>query len=205
MNPKTKEHWDKVYQTKSAEEVSWFQDTPTTSMELINKFSTSKDCALIDVGGGASCLIDHLLLNGFKNTTVLDISDHGLNHSKKRLGEKKNQVQWIVQDIRDLNNKGKYDLWHDRALFHFLNSTEEKQTYLKTLKSSLTKNGVAIIYTFSEEGPLKCSGLLTSRYDQETMVELFKPFFECIHFQKETHLTPTNKQQLFNIWAFKLT
>ena len=203
MKLKAKEHWDKVYQTKSPKEVSWFQENPAISIELINRFAPNKENALIDVGAGASCLIDHLLLNGFKNTTILDISEHGLNYSKERLGDQQKLVKWIVQDILYLETQIKYELWHDRALFHFLNSLEEKKAYIKNLNSCLKKGGTAILFTFSEEGPLKCSGLDITRYDQKTMINLFNPYFECIHFQKETHITPAKKDQHFNIWVFQ--
>ena len=200
---KTKEHWENVYKTKSPKEVSWFQENPELSMNLINRFVQNKESALIDVGGGASRLIDHLLLGGFNNTTILDISENALNHSKKRLGSNKNSVQWLVQDVRELNIPTKFDVWHDRALFHFLNSIDEKKAYFKNLDSCLKSSGFVILFTFSEEGPLKCSGLEITRYDRETMVELIGPHFKCIHFQNETHLTPANKEQNFNIWVFQ--
>ena len=200
---KAKEHWENVYKTKSPKEVSWFQESPEVSMNLINRFAQSKESALIDVGGGASRLIDQLLLEGFNNTTVLDISEFALNHSKERLGENKSQVNWITQDIKEFTTQKKFDIWHDRALFHFFNSQEEKKSYLKNLDLSLKKGGFAILFAFSEEGPLKCSGLEITRYDESAMVSLFEPNFKCIHFQKETHLTPANKKQHFNIWVFQ--
>ena len=203
MKHKSKEHWENVYQTKSPKEVSWFQETPELSMALIKRFAKNKESALIDVGGGASHLIDHILSNGFKNPTVLDISEHALNYSKKRLGNSKSDVNWLVQDIRDLNIQKKFDIWHDRALFHFLNSSEEKNSYLKNLKRFLKADGFVILFAFSENGPLKCSGLEITRYDEKTMIELLAPHFKCIHFQKESHLTPGNKEQKFNIWVFQ--
>ncbi|MBG09459.1 MAG: SAM-dependent methyltransferase [Halobacteriovoraceae bacterium] len=172
-------------------------------MNLINRFAQSKNSALIDVGGGASRLIDQLLLEGFNNPTVLDISEYALNHSKERLGKNKSQVNWVIQDIKEFTIHTKFDIWHDRALFHFLNSQDEKKSYLKNLDLSLKKGGVAILFTFSEDGPLKCSGLEITRYDESSMVSLFGPNYKCIHFQKETHLTPANKKQHFNIWVFK--
>tara|TARA_Y100001954_G_scaffold154325_1_gene164160 strand:+ start:663 stop:1280 length:618 start_codon:yes stop_codon:yes gene_type:complete len=200
---KEKAHWENVYQTKSPNQVSWFQEEPKLSMILINRFAQNKESSLIDVGGGASRLIDQLLVNGFNNTTVLDISENALNHSKERLGCVKKNVKWVVQDIKDLSIQTKFDIWHDRALFHFLNSSEEKKAYLKNLEANLNPGGIVILFTFSEEGPLKCSGLEITRYDQKTMIELIGPHFKCLHFQKETHQTPLNNEQNFNIWVFK--
>ena len=136
-------------------------------------------------------------------TPPSSIYQNTLNHSKERLGEKKYQVQWVVQDIRNLKSGAAYDLWHDRALFHFLNSMEEKKDYLERLKDSLKTNGLAILSTFSEEGPLKCSGLEITRYNKNDLTDLFSQLFQCIHFEKETHLTPSKKEQHFNIWVFK--
>ena len=200
-NESSKEHWDKVYTTKGPQEVSWTQDTPTTSLEMIHALPLSKDASIIDLGGGDSSLVDHLLDKGFYNLTVLDISIKALEKAQKRLGEKANQVKWIVSDITHFEPKTQYDLWHDRAAFHFLTGSQQIEKYISTIKKSVT--GYLVLSTFSTSGPLKCSGLPIIQYNEQTLSTLVRPDFEKINCKQIDHITPFDTVQNFLFCSFK--
>lgn len=194
----SKEHWEKVYSTRQTTEVSWFQQHAATSMRLIAEAGISHDAALIDVGGGASTLVDDLLGQGFNSVTVLDISAAALAAAKERLGEKASRVQWIEASITDARlSFHAYDLWHDRAVFHFLTSPEERQAYMATLRNALKPGGYVVIFTFADDGPTKCSGLPVMRYSIQQLQAEFGATFRTLDSGRETHVTPAGNEQRF--------
>src|SRR5688572_25228302 len=158
------DHWNLIYQTKQPDEVSWTQEIPQASLDLIHSFNLSKTAAIIDVGGGDSKLVDYLLKEGFENISVLDISEVALEKAKERLGAKAEKVNWIVADITEFQPKQTYDLWHDRATFHFLTSEEQISKYLEIARKAIKPGGFLVVGTFSTEGPEKCSGLEIKQY-----------------------------------------
>jgi len=196
-----KEHWEKVYLAKQPNEVSWTQEIPKTSLELIRSFDLPKTSRIIDVGGGDSKLVDHLLDEGFIDITVLDISANAIERAKKRLGNKSQNVKWIVGDITEFEPGTNFDLWHDRATFHFLTTSEQVAKYAVIAGSCV--NGYLIISTFSESGPKKCSGLDIKQYSEENLTDEFKNEFEKIRCLTEDHVTPFNTIQNFLFCSFK--
>ena len=193
-----KKHWEEIYTTKELQDVSWYQMTPETSLQLINKLKLTKNASIIDIGGGDSLLVDHLLDLGYTDITVLDISQQAIDKAKKRLGERLTEVTWIVTDITDFTSQKCYDLWHDRAAFHFLTAQNDINTYASTLSQSIQGNGTAIIGTFSKSGPKKCSGIDIKQYSQNEFEMVFGETFSTKGFINVDHLTPTKKEQNFN-------
>jgi len=198
-----KKHWENIYQTKKHEDVSWYQPNPETSLNFIEEFGIAKDARIIDVGGGDSFLVDHLLGLGFTNLTVLDISEAALQRAQKRLGEHAHLVNWIVADVTQYTASEKFDLWHDRAAFHFLTDEVEIRNYLKNVQQSLTDQGVFVVGTFSEEGPTKCSGIDIKQYSEKSMSTLLSKTFEKIKCVAVDHKTPADKIQNFVFCSFK--
>lgn len=198
-----KSHWEKVYTTKQLNEVSWYQPTPQVSLDFINELNIPKDAAIIDVGGGDSFLVDRLLSLGYSDITVLDISETAINRARLRLGDKANLVNWIISDISEFIPERKFDLWHDRAVFHFLTSEKEIKKYLETASTSLSKEGKIVIGTFSEYGPEKCSGLPVKQYSEENLVVTIKKWFQKIKCIHTDHITPFNTVQNFLFCSFK--
>ena len=196
-----KEHWEKVYLGKQPDEISWAQEFPKTSLELIHSFNLPKTAKIIDVGGGDSKLADHLLEEGFTDITVLDISANAIERAKKRLGNKSQKVKWIVGDIIEFEPGIGFDLWHDRATFHFLNTREQVAKYADIAKGCVT--GYLIISTFSQSGPEKCSGLDVKQYSEESLTDEFKNEFEKIRCVTEDHVTPFDTIQNFLFCSFK--
>ncbi|WP_034058382.1 class I SAM-dependent methyltransferase [Lacinutrix jangbogonensis] len=196
-----KKHWETVYETKNPDQVSWTQQTPKTSLKFIKSFGIKKTASIIDIGGGDSKLVDNLLAEGFTNITVLDISAQALEKAKKRLGEKANQVHWIVCDITEFEPNTTFDVWHDRAAFHFLTTDTQIKKYIKTARASVS--GFLTIGTFSENGPEKCSGLKIKQYNEEELALKFKDGFDKIKCVTEDHLTPFNTTQNFLFCSFK--
>ncbi len=203
MNINLENHWQEVYQKKNENEVSWFQKTPKISLEFISSLNLNLNSKIIDVGGGESRLVDNLLDLGYTNVSVLDISSKSIEKTKKRLGLRSKLVNWIVSDINDFKPKYKYDLWHDRAAFHFLKNRFEINNYVKLLKSYLNVDADLIIATFSENGPLKCSGLEVSRYSKNSISNLFKNDFNLIESKISIHNTPFDTTQEFLFTKFK--
>ena len=162
-----KTHWENIYGTRKLTDVSWYQPKPEASLNYIAEWGLRKNVHIIDVGGGDSFLVDFLLSEGYSNITVLDISEKALEKAKSRLGEKANLVTWIVTDAASFRPNYKYDLWHDRAAFHFLTDETDISNYLKTLEDSINPGGYVILGTFSEKGPLKCSGIEIKQYSVE--------------------------------------
>lgn len=205
MKYDAKEHWENIWTTKKSNEVSWYQEYPKTSINLILPTNPSKDAKIIDVGGGDSNLAETLLDLGFKNITVLDISANALERAKKRLGNKSSMITWIESDILEFENDNRYDIWHDRALLHFLTSEENLKNYVKLVKQHVMQGGYLIISTFSTKGPIKCSGLDTRQYSKESIKELFSNEFEHIKSFEEEHVTPRGMGQIFTWNVFRKT
>ena len=197
----SKNHWETVYETKSPSEVSWTQRIPKTSLDFIESFDLPKTAAIIDVGGGDSNLVDHLLALGYENVTVLDISAKSIERAKERLGSLAEKVTWIVSDITDFQPKIKYSIWHDRAAFHFLTQDSQKEKYLDLVNQAV--EDYLIIATFSEDGPLKCSGLEIQQYSEKSLEEQFDQKFDLIESKIEDHQTPFNTIQNFIFGIFK--
>ena len=196
-----KKHWETLYASKAPNEVSWTQAVPTTSLEIIRSFDLDKTVKVIDVGGGDSTLVDYLLEEGYENITVLDISAKAIERAKKRLGKIADKVNWIVSDIIEFDPSTTYDLWHDRAVFHFLTTPEEISKYVHIVRQSVSEH--LIIATFSENGPKKCCGLDIKQYSQKELVQAFKHGFEKVHCQLEDHVTPFGTSQNFLFCSFK--
>ena len=195
----TKSHWEKIYSEKSPQEVSWTQEIPETSIEFFNEFKLSKTSPIIDVGGGESKFVDYLLAEGYKNISVLDISENAIKRAKDRLGEKSKNIEWIVCDINDFNPKKKYALWHDRAVFHFLTSNVEINRYVENVKLN-SEN--FIVGTFSTSGPKKCSGLEISQYDKNLLSKLFEESMTINKVEYINHITPFETTQNFIFCSF---
>jgi trans-aconitate methyltransferase len=196
-----KTHWNTVYQTKQPNEVSWTQEEPTTSLELINKCNLPKTAKIIDIGGGDSNLVDFLLEQGFENITVLDISEKAIEKAKLRLGKLAEKVKWIVSDITEFQPKESYDIWHDRATFHFLTQDEHIEKYKQIVRMNV--NQFLIIATFSNNGPLKCSGLEIKQYKIEDLVTQFSEGFSIMDGFYKDHETPFGTIQNFVFCQFK--
>lgn len=197
-----KKHWQDIYQNKSPLEVSWYQKKPTLSLELIHHARLAREDSIIDVGGGASLLVDHLQAEGFTNLAVLDISEQALASAKERLGETAEGITWLTEDVTDFTPPRQFSLWHDRAVFHFLTEQVDRQNYLKTLKQALKPNGQLIIAAFAVGGPEKCSGLEIVQYDAKKLGAELGQYFELLEEGGETHLTPTNHEQQFAYFRY---
>ncbi len=198
-----KQHWERVYNTKQFTEVSWYQPTPTVSLDFVKEFSVTKDAAIIDVGGGDSYFADHLLNLGYTNITVLDISEAAINRAKSRLGVKAGLVNWVVSDITAFVPDRRFDFWHDRAAFHFLTSAEQINKYLAIANKALSSSGKIVVGTFSESGPSTCSGLPIKQYSESALTLLIKKWFQKIKCIHTDHITPFNTIQKFLFCSFK--
>lgn len=198
-----KSHWEKVYNTKQLTEVSWYQATPRVSLDFMLELGISKSASIIDVGGGDSYLVDHLLKDGFTDIAVLDISETAILRAKKRLGKNSEKVNWIVSDINDLSIEKKFDFWHDRAAFHFLITEEQVEKYISVAQKHIAENGRMIIGTFSDEGPKKCSGLPVKQYSGRSLSSVLKNRFDKIKCITVDHITPSDKIQNFLFCSFK--
>jgi 2-polyprenyl-3-methyl-5-hydroxy-6-metoxy-1,4-benzoquinol methylase len=196
MNPKM--HWEKVYNTKAPNEVSWYQPHLETSLALISRAAGANSASIIDVGGGESTLVDDLLARGYPNITILDISQTAIDVTKERLKELADRVQCIVGDVTKLElPRGTYDVWHDRAVFHFLTGTEERRAYVRQVAHAVRPGGHVIVSTFGPEGPTRCSGLDVARYDADSLHEQFGARFRLMESAKELHQTPFGTTQQF--------
>ncbi|MBI5560592.1 MAG: class I SAM-dependent methyltransferase [Deltaproteobacteria bacterium] len=202
MGSLTKEHWEKVYETKSSNELSWFQSYPKTSVELISGLNLPKTAAIIDVGGGDGRLVGALLKQGFVNLHVLDISARAIERAKARLRGKADGVIWIVSDITEFSTEIRFDLWHDRAAFHFLVDETQIGKYIETANKNIREGGCLMIGAFSEKGPKRCSGLDVRRYSETAMAERLKGGFEKIRCVEEDHTTPSGACQNFLFCGF---
>ena len=197
------QHWDKVFATKQETEVSWYQQKPQTSINFFIENNISKEDKIIDIGGGDSYLIDNLLEMGYHNLFLLDISVNAIERIKNRLGTKSEKVTFIVSDILDFNPETTFDVWHDRASFHFLTSENDISIYKKLILNSIASNGFLFLGTFSENGPLKCSGLAISQYSEAKFETIFSSDFVKINCFEENHQTPFDTTQNFIFCTFK--
>jgi len=198
-----KKHWNNIYQTKSLDEVSWYQQVPATSLDFVERFNLPKTVKIIDIGGGDSFLVDHLLDMGYQDITVLDISEEAIERAKKRLGSRADKVEWIIADAADFQASDKYDLWHDRAALHFLTNEKEIQSYVSTLTTSVNPEGYIIMGTFSENGPKQCSGIDIKQYSENSLTDRLKHFFEKIRCITIDHKTPSGSIQNFIFCSFR--
>ena len=193
-----KAHWEKVYTTKAPDAVSWYRRHLETSLALIERAAVACSASIIDVGGGESTLVDDLLLRGYKNITVLDISQSAIDLTKRRLGSAAERVHWLVADITETElDPRSYDLWHDRAVFHFLTAREQRIAYVRQVARGVKPGGHIIVSTFGPEGPTKCSGLEVMRYDADSLHEEFGARFRLVESSKELHQTPFETTQQF--------
>ncbi len=193
-----KEHWGKVYSSKAPEAVGWFQERAQLSLDLIKATGFGTDAAIIDVGGGASRLVDDLVARGYVDLTVLDLSAAALNAARQRLGEQQKMVRWIEADITEVELPAQhYDIWHDRAVFHFLTAAEQRAAYVRAVLRSVKPGGHVIVATFAEDGPEQCSGLLVVRYRPDELHNEFGEAFTLLKHQKEVHRTPFGTEQQF--------
>lgn len=197
------DHWNTIYSTKTENEVSWFQIYPKTSMEFVDLFHLPLDANIIDVGGGDSHFVDALLDKGFENIWVLDISANAIERAKQRLGERALKVHWIVSDVVNFEPPVQFDLWHDRAAFHFLTSEDNIYKYVSIAKDAIKNDGYLVLGTFSEKGPKKCSGLEIKQYSEVSMSARFEIAFDRIKCVREDHPTPFNTMQNFLFCSFR--
>ncbi len=194
----SKEHWDKVYSTKPTDGVSWYQEHAESSLRLIQQTGVSSSAEIIDVGGGASTLVDDLIKKGFIRLSVLDLSAAALAATKQRLGNHANEVKWIEGDITEVPLPPlSYDVWHDRAVFHFLTDEAERAAYVEAVLRCVKPGGFVIVATFSEDGPTQCSGLPVKRYTADELHDEFGAPFELLRHEKEEHRTPFGTTQNF--------
>jgi len=192
-----KTHWETVYHDRSPNEVSWYQAQPALSLQLIRNTRISPDDAVIDVGGGASTLVDCLCRQGFTRLAVLDISATALDHAKQRLGDKAGSVEWYAEDIVNFHPPHLFSLWHDRAVFHFLTDRDDRRRYVDVMKQALKLNGHLIMATFAVGGPTRCSGLDIVQYDAKKLMGELGEGFRLAEEQTEIHITPAQKEQRF--------
>ena len=197
MNNNLKNHWENIYQNKNEDEVSWLQITPDTSIDIINTIKITKQSKIIDVGSGRSRLFKTLIEQGYNNLTYLDISESAAKKSKIFLGEQSKKIEWIVEDVLNFEPKQNFDVWHDRAVFHFLTDQNQIKKYVDLVSRNISNNGYLIIGTFSEQGPLKCSGLEVSRYSKSLIKTTFSESFNLLNSFKIDHSTPFNTTQNF--------
>lgn len=201
MDTIRKNHWDTIYETKNPGQVSWTQDIPKTSLDFIHSFGLTKTAKIIDIGGGDSKLVDYLLDEGFENITVLDISAKALDKAKQRLGAKAQKINWVVSDITEFKPDTTFDIWHDRATFHFLTTSEQVGKYMDTARNYVS--GFLTIGTFSDNGPTKCSGLDIKQYAEETLTKELQNGFDKLRCVTEDHTTPFDTTQNFLFCSFK--
>jgi SAM-dependent methyltransferase len=193
-----KDHWEKVYSTKAADAVSWFQPHADLSLDLVKATGAGLDAAIVDVGGGASTLVDDLAGEGYRDLTVLDLSGAALDTARKRMGRLADSVQWIEADITKAEFPvGRFDIWHDRAVFHFLTDPADRAAYVRSVLRSVKSGGHVIVATFAEDGPLQCSGLPVMRYRPDELHDEFGAAFTLLKHQREVHQTPFGAMQQF--------
>lgn len=194
----SKKHWEQIYSTKAPTQLSWYQLHPRLSLQYIQNTGVGKTGHIIDVGGGASTLVDHLLDDGFQQITVLDISAEALEIAQQRLGQRAGSVNWLEANITQTTLPGhKYDVWHDRAVFHFLTEREDRNRYIHAVREAVKPGGHVIVATFASDGPERCSGLEVTRYDSQSLHNEFGADFELLDSTHEDHHTPFGTEQKF--------
>jgi SAM-dependent methyltransferase len=200
----TRDHWDQIYTTKATDRLGWYKPHLRTSFSWITKLGLPLDAPIIDVGGGTSTLVDDLLDNGYQSLTVLDISEKALSAVRERLGKESDLVSWLTADITSLELPAEeFELWHDRAVFHFLTDPGGRRSYRENLMTALKPNGHVIIGTFAPEAPPKCSGLPVQRYSLQKLVDEFGPEFKLVDHLKELHVTPGGVEQMYLFCHFR--
>ncbi|HEY5186270.1 MAG TPA: class I SAM-dependent methyltransferase [Actinomycetes bacterium] len=190
-------HWEQVYETRLTDEVSWYQAEPSISRRLVAGATHGADAAVVDVGAGASRLVDLLLEDGFTDLTVLDVSSRALAVLQERLGQRSGQVTWVRNDVLDWQPDRTFDVWHDRAVFHFLTDPQDRSRYVGLVRRAVAAHGIVIVATFATDGPTHCSGLPVTRYDAAGLAEAFGGEFELDHSEREEHATPSGAVQPF--------
>jgi 2-polyprenyl-3-methyl-5-hydroxy-6-metoxy-1,4-benzoquinol methylase len=196
-------HWETVYSTKAEDQVSWFQESPSISLELIRATQAAKDAAIIDIGGGASRLADALLGEGYRAITALDLSASALDAAKQRIGSSSNKIDWIVADVTSWTPARMYEVWHDRAAFHFLTEPSDRAAYVDRLRRAVVAGGHVIIATFALDGPERCSGLPVQRYDGKSLAAELGSEFELVETRGDVHRTPWESTQSFQFSRFR--
>jgi 2-polyprenyl-3-methyl-5-hydroxy-6-metoxy-1,4-benzoquinol methylase len=203
MSTSEKQHWEKVYGSKAEDDVSWFQTYPKTSMDFVGSLPVDLSANIIDIGGGDSRLVDALLDKGYQNIWVLDISTASIEKAQKRLGDDAAKVHWIVSDVTEFVPPVKYQVWHDRATFHFLTTEDKIASYISIAEDAIHPCGYLVLGTFSENGPTKCSGLEIKQYSESAMAARFENSFEKLRCIIEDHQTPFNTTQNFTFCSFR--
>jgi SAM-dependent methyltransferase len=198
-------HWQNVYTTKGEKEVSWFQERPEISLEFIAATRAGPNSAIVDIGGGASRLVDALLDEGYRKLTVLDLSEAALTASRERLGPRAKMVTWVAADVTTWRPSERYDVWHDRAAFHFLTDEKDRQAYVSRIEEALRQGGEAIIGTFALNGPQRCSGLPVARYDGRGFATVLGPKFRLLASREDEHRTPWAAPQVFQFSRFSFS
>lgn len=197
VNTSRQSHWQRVYTNKQPTGVSWYQPVPKKSLQLIRKTGIAASAPILDVGGGDSTLVDHLLSENYADVTVLDVSGKSLERSRARLGDPADDVHWIESDVTTFEASRRYSLWHDRAVFHFLTDPAERSLYIDSVVRTLAPGGHLLLATFGPEGPEQCSGLPVQRYDVETLKGLLEGRFDLAGHELDLHVTPTGSSQQF--------
>lgn len=203
MMKEAKTHWEKVYDKKSYEDASWYQERPETSLKFIKELELPRTSKIIDIGGGDSNLVDFLLKDGYRDISVLDISEKALEKAQKRLAEDAEKINWIVADASEFEITQIYHLWHDRAAFHFLTEAHQIENYIRSLENSVVSGGFVILATFSKNGPEKCSERTIKQYSKENLQELLQHKFELLKCENQDHKTPTGAIQNFTYCCFR--
>jgi len=203
METTRKQHWETIYTTKKFEEVSWYQPKPEFSLALLDEYEAKPTDAIIDIGGGDSFLVDFLLDRSFEDISVLDISENALQRAQNRLANNATKVHWIASDITQFEPKRTYDFWHDRAVFHFLTQPEDVRAYATNAAQGIRSGGILIVGTFSENGPIKCSGIEIKQYNEASMKAVFESDFEHLKCCEHLHTTPMNTEQHFIFCVFR--
>ncbi|MEO8095843.1 MAG: class I SAM-dependent methyltransferase [Pseudolysinimonas sp.] len=203
MSDELRTHWERVYQGAPPTAASWYEPIPAISLELIRKSGVGQDAPILDVGGGASTLVDHLLATGFRDVTVLDVADAALAAAKARIGHASAEVHWVVSDVAAFRPARRYALWHDRAVFHFHVDPQRRDQYLTVLRSTLAPGGHVIVATFGPQGPTRCSGLDVQRYSERELSAVLGPGFRLVEARLEDHATPAGGRQQFLYGCWK--
>jgi 2-polyprenyl-3-methyl-5-hydroxy-6-metoxy-1,4-benzoquinol methylase len=198
-----RERWERIYASRSPDEVSWYEPVPAISRTLIAEAVAKGAESVIDIGGGASSLVDHVLDLGVERVAVLDISESALGMSKRRLGSRASSVEWIVGDVTVLDDLGRFDVWHDRAVFHFLTDEEDRRHYVRLAERTVRPDGTAVMATFASDGPERCSGLEVRRYDSAQLAAQCGAGFELSQTQRHVHMTPGSVRQNFLYATFR--
>lgn len=196
-------YWNQIYQTKGSQDVSWYQRRPDLSLALIAASGVGKDACIIDVGGGASTLVDFLLDDGYTRLAVLDLSGVALSISRTRLGARADRVEWFEADVTSFQPPHRFGLWHDRAVFHFLTAAEDRRSYVATLRRTLHPGGTVVLSTFALDGPPQCSGLDVMQYDEPSILAELGAEFQLQEVRRETHVTPWQSEQQFIYFRFQ--